>query len=210
LKEIAVRESNRQFIEDWIVAHTPERARVLDVGCGDGALLERLVKEKGARGTGIELDEANVRKAIQRGLSVHHGDAEEGLDHYADDGFDLVICSLTIQELGHPQRLLREAFRVGRKLIVSFPNFGHWRARWQLAVQGRAPSTPCLPYTWYETPNRHYLTVLDWELFIEEEGWRTLDKAFVSCGKEVHLWPNLRAEAAIYLLEEGPSSRREA
>jgi methionine biosynthesis protein MetW len=198
-----VRESNKKFIEDWIVAHTPEHARVLDVGCGDGRLLEHLVKEKNARGTGIELDEANVRQAIQRGLSVHHGDAEEGLDHYADDGFDIVIFSLTIQELGHPQRLLREAFRVGRQLVVTFPNFGHWLARWQLAVLGRAPSTPCLPYTWYETPNRHYLTVLDWEEFIKAEGWRVLDRAFVSNGSEVRWLPNLRAEAAMYLLEEG-------
>ncbi|MGB9691739.1 MAG: methionine biosynthesis protein MetW [Candidatus Sumerlaeaceae bacterium] len=198
-----MRESNKKFIEDWIVAHTPEHARVLDVGCGDGRLLEHLVKEKNARGTGIELDEANVRQAIQRGLSVHHGDAEEGLDHYADDGFDIVIFSLTIQELGHPQRLLREAFRVGRQLVVTFPNFGHWLARWQLAVLGRAPSTPCLPYTWYETPNRHYLTVLDWEEFIKAEGWRVLDRAFVSDGGEVRWLPNLRAEAAMYLLEEG-------
>ncbi|MGC8741510.1 MAG: methionine biosynthesis protein MetW [Candidatus Sumerlaeaceae bacterium] len=198
-----MRESNKKFIEDWIVAHTPEHARVLDVGCGDGRLLEHLVKEKNARGTGIELDEANVRQAIQRGLSVHHGDAEEGLDHYADDGFDIVIFSLTIQELGHPQRLLREAFRVGRQLVVTFPNFGHWLARWQLAVLGRAPSTPCLPYTWYETPNRHYLTVLDWEEFIKAEGWRVLDRAFVSNGSEVRWLPNLRAEAAMYLLEEG-------
>lgn len=201
-----MRESNRRFIEDWIAAHVPERARVLDVGCGDGSLLERLVKEKGARGTGIELEEANVRKAIQRGLSVHHGDAEEGLDHYADDKFDVVIFSLTIQELGHPQRLLREAFRVGKQLIVTFPNFGHWQARWQLAVLGRAPSTPCLPYTWFETPNRHYLTVLDWETFARDEGWRILDKAFVSCGQPVRIFPNLLAEAAMYLLEEADES----
>ncbi|MCX7625182.1 MAG: methionine biosynthesis protein MetW [Candidatus Sumerlaeaceae bacterium] len=197
-----MRESNRKFIEEWIIEHVPERARVLDVGCGDGALLERLVKEKGARGTGIEIEEANVRKAIQRGLSVHHGDAEEGLDHYADDKFDVVIFSLTIQELGHPQRLLREAFRVGKQLIVTFPNFGHWQARWQLGILGRAPSTPCLPYTWFETPNRHYLTVLDWETFARDEGWRILDKGFVSCGRPVRFFPNLRAEAAMYLLEE--------
>lgn len=201
-----MRESNRRYIEDWIVDHTPPGARVLDVGCGDGALLARLVTEKNVKGTGIELDEANVRRAIQRGLSVHHGDAEEGLEHYADDGFDLVICSLTIQELGRPQRLLREAFRVGRQLIVSFPNFGHWTARWQLGVLGRAPSTPSLPYTWYETPNRHYLTIADWEAFCEQERWTIVDRAFVAHGRLVRLWPNLRAEAAMYLLQEGPTS----
>ena len=200
--ETAVRESNRKFIEDWIVAHTPERARVLDVGCGDGALLERLAREKNARGTGIELDEANARAAIQRGLSVHHGDAEEGLDHYADGDFDIIILSLTIQELGHPQQLLHEAFRVGHQLVVSFPNFSHWLARWQLGVLGRAPSTPALPYTWYETPNRHYLTVADWEDFCRDEGWRVVDRAFVANGREIRWLPNLRAEAAMYLLEE--------
>ena len=197
-----MRESNRQAIENWIVEHVPVGARVLDIGCGDGSLLARLVREKNVAAAGIELSEKEVMLALQKGLSVHHGDAEEGLDHYPDQSFDVVVLSLTIQELGHPQRLLQETFRVGRQVVVAFPNFAHWSARWQLAVHGRAPHTPCLPYTWYESPNRHYLSILDWEEFCEEQGWQVVECAFIANGCFIKLLPNLRAEAAIYLLEK--------
>lgn len=200
-----MRTSNHSEIERWIVNRAPEGGRVLDIGCGEGDLLAKLVAEKRVRATGIELSEASVMRAIQRGLSVHHGNAEEGLDHYADAGFDLVVLNLTIQELGHPQRLLREAFRAGKQLVVTFPNFGHWTARWQLGVRGRAPSTDSLPYTWFESPNRHYLTVADWDAFCSQENWQILDRGFVAFGKPVTFLPNLRAEAAMYLLQQAVS-----
>lgn len=201
-------EANRQEIHRWIVEWMPEGGRVLDIGCGEGELLARLVEERNVYATGIELSEGAVFKAIQRGLSVHHGNVEEGLDSYGDDSFDVVILSLTIQELGDPCRVLRESFRVGRRVMVVFPNFGHWRARWQLGVLGRAPYTSSLPYTWYDSPNRHYLTVHDWEWFCGQEGWKVQARGFVNAGRRIEFLPNVRAEVAMYLLEHGENGHK--
>ena len=120
------RGTNRAEIDNWIVEHTPQGGRVLDIGCGTGDLLGRLVQEKGIRGTGIEIAEDCVVRAVQRGLSVHHGNVEEGLDHYGDQSFDLVVMSLTIQELNKPIHVLRESFRVGRRSsTVMTPSLSH-------------------------------------------------------------------------------------
>ncbi len=193
--------SNQPKIHEWIARHAPEGGRVLDIGCGGGELLGLLVERRGVRGTGIELDEAKVIKAVQRGLSVHHGDVEEGLDHYSNGSFDLVILSFTIEELGSPKRVLHETFRVGRQVVVVFPNFSHWRARIQLGISGRAPRTASLPHTWYDSPNRHFFTVADWEEFCREEGWQILDRGYLSGGRPIRFLPNLRAEVACYLLQ---------
>lgn len=199
-------ESNRQAIYQWISEHCPEGGRVLDIGCGDGELLARLASERRARGTGIELSEECVMKAVQRGLSVHHGNVEEGLDDYGDATFDLVLLSLTIQELGDPRQVLREAFRVGKRVIIVFPNFGHWRSRWHLAVLGRTPLTRSLPYMWFDSPNRHYLTIADWESFCRDEGLTWVDRGYLSSGHLTKFLPNLFAEVAMYLLEKKPVS----
>ncbi len=204
------RGGNRAEIDNWIVQHAPQGGKVLDIGCGTGDLLARLVRERSIRGTGIEIAEDCVVRAVQQGLSVHHGNVEEGLDHYADQSFDLVVMSLTIQELNKPIHVLREAFRVGKQLIVVFPNFAHWQTRIQLSVMGHAPRTPSLPYTWYESPNRHVLTIDDWNEFCKQRNWHCLDRAFVAHGKRVHWWPNLRAEVAMYVLEYTPSNRNHA
>lgn len=140
---------------------------------------------------------------MQRGLSVHHGNVEEGLDHYGDQMFDLVIMSLIIQEIADPQRVVDEAFRVGKQVIIVFPNFGHWRCRGQLALRGRAPRTSSCPYTWCASPNRHFFTVTDWELFCDEQRWLVREKNFLSQGRTVRLLPNLRAEVAMYLMQKG-------
>lgn len=195
------RRSNRMEMDNWIVNHAPQGGKVLDIGCGTGDLLARLVKERKVRGTGIEISQEHVIRAVQQGLSVHHGNVEEGLDHYADSSFDLVVMSLTIQELGKPIHVLREGFRVGKQILVVFPNFAHWRTRWQLAIQGRAPRTPTLPYTWHESPNRHVLTIDDWEEFCQQRGWRIAGKGYLTKGKCITWWPNLRGELAMYLLE---------
>jgi methionine biosynthesis protein MetW len=195
-------ERNRSVIYRWIMERTPRGGRILDIGCGDGELLGHLVEQREAQGTGIELSQEMVIRAVERGLSVHHGDAEEGLYHYSDACFDLVILSLAVQELAHPRRVLRECFRVGRRVIVVFPCFGYWRMRWQLALVGRAPITPSFPHNWHSSPNRHYLTVSDWEEFCKVEGWKVLDEGFVTACDKVRWWPNLRAEVAMYLLEK--------
>jgi len=193
--------SNRAQIHRWIAERTPEGGRVLDIGCGEGDLLRRLVDERRVRAAGIELSEASVMKAVQKGLSVHHGNVDEGLDHFGDRTFDLVILSLTLQELGDPRRVLHECFRVGRRVVIVFPNFGYWKARYDLAIRGRAPRTQSLPHTWYESPNRHFLTVADWEEFCKLERWRIVEKAFLAGGHPVSAFPNWKAEVAMYLLE---------
>jgi len=193
--------SNRAAIYRWIAQRTPKGGRVLDIGCGEGELLAMLAAERKVRGTGIELSEEAVVKAVQRGLSVHQGDVEEGLDDYGDSNFDLALLSLTIQELKDPRRVMREAFRVGKRVIIVFPNFGHWKARWQLAIRGRAPQTRSLPFTWHDSPNRHFLTIVDWETLCREEPWRVLERDFLRTGRRVKILPNLRAEVAMYLLE---------
>ena len=196
------RPANQRAIYRWITEHTPQGGRVLDIGCGDGALLAQLAAERGARGTGIELSEDLVAKAVGRGLSVHHGDAEEGMDHYSDGSFDLLIMSLAIQEMHLPLQMIREAFRVARQLLVVFPNFAYWQARWQLGVQGRAPRTTSFPHHPFESPNRHFFSVADWEDLCADEGWRRVDRAFIRSGRTVTLLPNLRAEVALYLMED--------
>jgi methionine biosynthesis protein MetW len=192
---------NHPEINRWILAHTPEGGKVLDIGCGEGELLGRMVSEKKVQGTGIEISQDHAVRAIQRGLTVHHGNVEEGLDHYGDKGFDLVVLSLTLQETRRPRQVLLECFRVGRQVIVVFPNFGHWRSRWQLGWHGRAPRTTILPYPWYESPNYHYITIADWEDFCRDENWKILNRGFAAAGKAQEFLPRWRAEVAMYLLE---------
>ena len=196
------RPANQRAIFHWITEHTPRGGRVLDIGCGDGALLAQLVQERGARGTGIEISEDCVVKAVGRGLSVHHGNAEEGMDHYSDNSFDLLIMSLAIQEMRQPLRMIREAFRVARQLLIVFPNFAHWRARCQLGISGRAPRTRSFPHNPFESPNRHFFSVADWEDLCAEQKWRPVDRAFFCTGRPVGFLPNLRAEVALYLMED--------
>jgi methionine biosynthesis protein MetW len=191
---------NHPEIYRWIAAHTPEGSKVLDIGCGDGELLSRIVKECRAQGTGIEVSQEFAMQAIQRGLTVHHGNVEEGLDHYSDGSFDLVVMSLTLQEMKRPRQVLRECCRVGRQVVVVFPNFGHWRARWQLGILGRAPMTPIFPYPWYESPNVHYFTIPDWEEFCKVERLEILDVGFAATARSIRYFPQWRAEVAMYLL----------
>jgi methionine biosynthesis protein MetW len=153
-----------------IEAQIPHGASVLDLGCGNGDLLHRLGKLKQVRGQGLELDPLKVRECIAQGIPVIQSDLDAGLDSFPDQSFDYVILEETLQTLHHPLNVLREMLRVGKHGIVSFPNFGCWKVRLDLACNGRMPVTPNLPYHWYDTPNIHLLTLLDFFDWASEEG----------------------------------------
>ncbi len=146
------------------------RARVLDVGSGDGALLELLREDRQVDGRGVELSQQGVNQCVARGLSVIQGDADRDLVHYPDKGFDYAILSQTLQATRNPRHVLEELLRIGDRAIVSFPNFGHWRVRFSLLFKGRMPVTRDLPYSWYDTPNIHFCTIRDFMLLCEEIG----------------------------------------
>jgi methionine biosynthesis protein MetW len=145
-------------------------SRVLDVGCGDGALLKILADKKQVDARGIELSREGVASCVARGLAVIQGDADADLSDYPDDGFDYVILSQTIQATRNPRKVLEQMLRVGRRAIVSFPNFGHWRVRTSLLFRGRMPVTENLPDAWYETPNIHFCTIHDFHDLVQDVG----------------------------------------
>ena len=156
--------------KDWklIESLIQKKSKVLDIGCGEGSLLKQLEENINADTRGIELDSNLARKAIASGLSVVQGNAETDLDQYSDESFDYVILSQTLQAVLRPKDLLIELLRIGKKAIVSFPNFGHWRIRTQLLFKGRMPITKGLPYSWYETPNIHFFTIKDFQELCKE------------------------------------------
>jgi methionine biosynthesis protein MetW len=178
------------------------RSKVLDLGCGEGELLAWLVENKSVIARGVEIEPVRVRKAIARGLSAYQGDINEGLSDYPDGAFDYVILSQTLQETRDPRRVLSEMLRVGRRAIVSFPNFGHWRVRLSMLLSGQAPKTRLFPYDWYDSPNIHFLTVRDFEALAVQEGFRIERRYFVAGASKVSLLPNLLAEVAVYLVRK--------
>lgn len=155
-----------QVVADFI----PPRAKVLDVGCGDGALLHLLQEEKQVDGRGVELSQRGVNECVARGLSVIQGDADRDLVYYPDKGFDYVILSQTLQATRNPRTVLADLLRIGERAIVSFPNFGYWRVRLSLFLRGRMPVTKDLPYSWYDTPNIHFCTIRDFVSLCDEVG----------------------------------------
>ncbi len=174
--------------------------RVLDVGCGDGELLEWLAEHKGVDARGVEIVGAKVQRAISRGVSVYQGDIEQGFADYPDQAFDYVILSQTLQETRQPLKVLNEMLRVGRRAIVAFPNFGHWSVRLAHLWTGRAPKTKLFPHDWYDSPNIHFLTVHDFEALAAKEGWTVERGIFLAGNRQVSLMPNLLAETAVFLV----------
>ncbi|HLS68105.1 MAG TPA: methionine biosynthesis protein MetW [Kiloniellales bacterium] len=144
-------------------------SRVLDIGCGEGVLLEYLVREKGVVGRGMELSQEGVNASVARGLSVVQGDADTALTYYPDKAFDIVVLSKTLQATREPRTVLHQLVRIGRRAIVSFPNFGYWRIRFDLLLNGRMPMTPSLPEPWYATENIHLCTLRDFVLLCEKD-----------------------------------------
>ena len=175
-------------------------AKVLDLGCGDGELLEWLANHKRVRGSGVEIQRELVQRAIARGVSVYQSDIDQGLADYPDQTFDYVILSQTLQQTLRPLHVLTEMLRVGKAIIVAFPNFGHWRVRWAHLVSGRAPQTGLFPYEWYESPNIHFLTIDDFEILCRAQQWRVERRFFLSGTRKVTSMPNLMAEIAVYQL----------
>lgn len=188
------------IIQQWVA---PE-SRVLDLACGDGSLLHTLGAEKTVAGYGLEIDPVQIASCIGKGVNVIETNLDKGLDAFADQSFDTVIMTQALQVVRYPHRVLEEMLRIGRECIVTFPNFGNWRARLYMTFRGKMPVTRQLAYQWYDTPNIHFCTVTDFEILCRDMGIRVLDRQFVAeRNPDRHikaLWPNLFSETAIYYL----------
>jgi methionine biosynthesis protein MetW len=178
---------------------------VLDLGCGDGELLQWLAENKGVAARGVEISRTRVQRAIARGVSVYQGDIDKGLKDYPDGVFDYVILSQTLQQTLHPLQVLREMLRVGRRAIVAFPNFGHWSMRLSHLFTGTAPRTKLFPYEWYDSPNIHFFTVDDFESLANKENWIIERRICLAGNRTVNLLTNLTAEVAVFLIRKSES-----
>lgn len=183
-----------------ILGMVTEGASVLDLGCGEGELLNLLEKEKKVTGQGIEFSEQAIYSCVEKGLSVYHGDIDTGLSEYGDGSFDYVILNESLQQVWKPGIVLNEALRVGRKVIVGFPNFGHYSVRLQVFFGGRTPVTPSLPFMWYDTPNVHFISISDFEEYCKTRGVSVLDSVFIKKDRVTRILPNLFADIGIFMI----------
>jgi methionine biosynthesis protein MetW len=183
-----------------ILSWIRQGSSVLDLGCGDGALLSLLVREKDVKAQGIEIDERSIHQCVARGLSVFHEDIDRGLSDYSDRSFDYVVLNQSFQQVKQPDIVLKEALRVGRKVIVGFPNFAHYLARLQIFFRGITPVTPSLPYEWHDTPNLHFLSILDFINYCRRRKIKIEDSAFIGKNGVKKIFPNLFALVALFLI----------
>ena len=180
-------------IASWIAPGS----RVLDLGCGDGALLDYLQRAKGCSGYGVEIDDTQVLACARRGVDVIQQNIEAGLDMFAGNRFDVVVLSMAIQATQHTERVLREMSQIGTEGIVSFPNFGHWSHAWSI-LRGRMPMSREMPYKWYDTPNLHLSTPQDFDDLLNKLGLSVTRRAFMANSRPVGFLPALRSTQAIY------------
>ena len=189
-----------------IQARIKPGSRVLDLGCGDGTLLENLRDHKQVTGYGLEIDEHQITACVGKSLNVIDQNLNEGLSNFADNSFDTVVMTQALQTMSEPHTLLEEMLRVGKECIITFPNFGHWKARWHLCINGRMPVSDLLPYQWYDTPNIHFCTFKDFEVLCQELHLMILHRQVVAerplsrLLKDIR--PNLFGETAIYHLRK--------
>lgn len=178
------------------------QSRVLDLGCGNGELLSLLEKEKNIKGQGIELDEQAIYNCVEKGLSVFHSDIDSGLSEYPDKSFDYVILNQSLQEVKKADFAIQEALRVGKKVIVGFPNFAFIKARAMMFFKGKAPITKSLPYNWYDTPNLRFLSISDFTNFCKAKNIKILVSRYLGKKGEVKFWPNLFALNSVFVISK--------
>jgi methionine biosynthesis protein MetW len=201
------KENGTRFDLKVIASLIEPNAKVLDLGCGEGDLLLFLQKHKNVTGTGIEQNEENIARCIEKGLSVIHGDINAEVKDYPDRSFDYVILSQTLQQVFEPAELIHTLLHIGKKVIVSFPNFSHWRVRIQLLFTGHAPVTKQLPFQWYDTPNIRVITMKDFRKFARDIGFHIFKEIAINTypaptleGKIIRWFPDLLAEYGIFLI----------
>lgn len=190
---------------DKVIAIVEPGSRVLDLGCGDGRLLKRLIDERQVVGMGVEIDQDAILTCIHKGLSVFQGNIDSGLADHGDASYDYVILNMTLQVIRNPDFVLDEMLRVGKKVIVSFPNFSHWHVRWAFLTQGRMPKTKKLPFDWYNTPNIHLLSINDFKIFCHDKNITILEQVYLnsskSSGKEIiRFLPNIFADEGLFVI----------
>ncbi len=183
-------------ILEWVDAGS----LVLDLGCGDGTLLSLLIREKKVKAQGIEIDRQAVHLCVARGINVFHQDIDDGLSEYGDGSFDYVILCQSFQQVKKPDTVLTEALRVSSKVIISFPNFAHYRARIQISFNGKAPVTRSLPYEWHDTPNLHFLSTRDFIEYCDKRNIRIEKAAYFGTKRRARLFPNLLALTAAFMI----------
>ncbi|MFH1190833.1 MAG: methionine biosynthesis protein MetW [Candidatus Omnitrophota bacterium] len=178
----------------------PEQSTVLDLGCGAGDLLYLLIKEKKAHVQGIEIDEQAIYKCVAKGLNVFHGDIDSGLAEFNDKSFDYVVLNQSMQQILHVDKVLTDALRVGKKVIVGFPNFAYYKSRLQMFFQGKSPVTGALPYQWYETPNLHFLSISDFKAYCRVKKINIEGSVCVGESHKILFLPNLFAQVGVFLI----------
>jgi methionine biosynthesis protein MetW len=196
-KDLSTLRPDLAFIAHWV----GDGAHVLDVGCGDGAMLRYLESGKRCTGYGIEIADDKLLESTRRGINVLQHDMEKGLGLFGDNSFDTVLCLSSLQMMKHVEPLLRDIVRVGAEAIVSFPNFAYWPHRVAL-LRGRMPVSRSLPYQWYDTPNVRCATIYDFEELAEECGLEVLERVALADGKPVDFLPNLRGSLAVFRLRK--------